>query len=174
MLRGALDGLSAVPAYGDGAYARTRRRACDHRTAVEARQHVRAASIARKSSRGLSSAGADRLSRRRIAYRERSHFDGQDLLETGTTPHGRDGWLNRALLCAGTEHPKGTARRRHRAERAARLARRCSRELVGTVAFAGDRRRYVGAHRGSLFCRIRTSRRGCRQHSRPMQSRTSR
>jgi uncharacterized protein (DUF1501 family) len=32
-------------------------------------------------------------------YRERSHFDGQDLLENGTTkPHGaNDGWLNRAL-----------------------------------------------------------------------------
>jgi uncharacterized protein (DUF1501 family) len=33
-------------------------------------------------------------------YRERSHLDGQDLLENGTTaPHGAlDGWLNRALL----------------------------------------------------------------------------
>src|SRR5262249_19537813 len=32
-------------------------------------------------------------------YRERSHFDGQDLLENGTTnPMGkRDGWLNRVL-----------------------------------------------------------------------------
>jgi uncharacterized protein (DUF1501 family) len=32
-------------------------------------------------------------------YRERSHFDAQDLLENGTTRPGgsRDGWLNRAL-----------------------------------------------------------------------------
>lgn len=32
-------------------------------------------------------------------YRDRSHFDAQDLLENGTTkPHGRDsGWLNHAL-----------------------------------------------------------------------------
>jgi uncharacterized protein (DUF1501 family) len=32
-------------------------------------------------------------------YRERSHFDGQDLLENGTAlPHGKQtGWLNRAL-----------------------------------------------------------------------------
>lgn len=32
-------------------------------------------------------------------YRERSHFDGQDLLESGATTVGaaRDGWLNRAL-----------------------------------------------------------------------------
>jgi uncharacterized protein (DUF1501 family) len=39
-------------------------------------------------------------------YRDRSHFDGQDLLENGTTePHaGNSGWLNRAigLLNGGT------------------------------------------------------------------------
>ncbi len=38
-------------------------------------------------------------------YRERSHFDGQDLLENGTTaPHERrDGWLNRALGLMGAD-----------------------------------------------------------------------
>ncbi|MFX6226164.1 hypothetical protein ABTF68_22050, partial [Acinetobacter baumannii] len=32
-------------------------------------------------------------------YRERSHFDGQDLLESGTEKRGfhDSGWLNRAL-----------------------------------------------------------------------------
>lgn len=37
-------------------------------------------------------------------YRERSHFDGQDLLENGTTrPRGApDGWLNRAIAALGT------------------------------------------------------------------------
>ena len=31
-------------------------------------------------------------------YRERSHFDGQDVLENGSiSPGRRDGWLNRAL-----------------------------------------------------------------------------
>ncbi len=43
------------------------------------------------------------------AYRERSHFDGQNLLETGgTAPYGlRDGWLNRlaALLGEGAPAP---------------------------------------------------------------------
>ena len=36
-------------------------------------------------------------------YRERSHFDGQDVLETGVTQAGdkRDGWLNRALAPLG-------------------------------------------------------------------------
>ena len=43
------------------------------------------------------------------AYRDRSHFDGQNLLETGgTAPYGlRDGWLNRlaALLNDGAPAP---------------------------------------------------------------------
>lgn len=43
------------------------------------------------------------------AYRERSHFDGQNLLETGgTAPYGvHDGWLNRlaALLNEGAPAP---------------------------------------------------------------------
>jgi len=31
-------------------------------------------------------------------YRNRSHFDGQDIQESGLAgPGGRDGWLNRAL-----------------------------------------------------------------------------
>jgi len=36
-------------------------------------------------------------------YRDRSHFDGQDVLENGTSSAGllRDGWLNRALLPLG-------------------------------------------------------------------------
>ncbi len=36
-------------------------------------------------------------------YRERSHFDGQDVLENGVTSAGgkRDGWLNRALAPLG-------------------------------------------------------------------------
>ncbi len=37
-------------------------------------------------------------------YRERSHFDGQDMLENGANSVGalRDGWLNRALAKTGT------------------------------------------------------------------------
>lgn len=38
-------------------------------------------------------------------YRERSHFDGQDILESGLPVAGRaeDGWLNRALAGLGSE-----------------------------------------------------------------------
>ncbi|MEE4317217.1 MAG: DUF1501 domain-containing protein [Erythrobacter sp.] len=46
------------------------------------------------------------------AYRERSHFDGQNLLETGgTAPYAtRDGWLNRLAGLLGEAH-KGEAPR---------------------------------------------------------------
>jgi uncharacterized protein (DUF1501 family) len=42
-------------------------------------------------------------------YRERSHFDGQDLLENGTTqPHaGKSGWLNRAIGLMGGDRRLG-------------------------------------------------------------------
>lgn len=45
-------------------------------------------------------------------YRERSHFDGQDMLESGTATVARtnDGWLNRALAnlpAAAKANPKG-------------------------------------------------------------------
>lgn len=45
-------------------------------------------------------------------YRERSHFDGQDMLENGTATvlKTSDGWLNRALAnlpAAGKANPKG-------------------------------------------------------------------
>lgn len=47
-------------------------------------------------------------------YRARSHFDGQDVLESGLSGVGRsdDGWLNRALAGLGTQgraDPKGLA-----------------------------------------------------------------
>src|SRR5262249_48653485 len=44
-------------------------------------------------------------------YRDRSHFDGQDLLENGTTtPHAaHDGWLNRSLGLIGGSQTLGLA-----------------------------------------------------------------
>ncbi len=37
------------------------------------------------------------------AYRERSHFDGQDFLETLSPTPARDGWLNRAIGLLGSQ-----------------------------------------------------------------------
>jgi uncharacterized protein (DUF1501 family) len=105
ILRGALDGLAAVPAHGDAHYARIR-----GEIAI--------------TSPGLRLDGMfalhpslERLHARYVAkelavfhaiassYRERSHFDGQDLLENGTTgPHARDGWLNRSLQALTTRN----------------------------------------------------------------------
>ena len=98
ILRGALDGLAAVPAYGDGNYARIRgeiaiaspRLRLDGMFALHPsleRLHARYEAKELAVFHAIAS-----------PYRERSHFDGQDLLENGTTqPHSREGWLNRSL-----------------------------------------------------------------------------
>jgi uncharacterized protein (DUF1501 family) len=108
ILRGALDGLSAVPAYGDGNFERLRGELAI--TAPEYRldglfglhpsfTHL----YERYQARQLIAFHA-------IAspYRERSHFDGQDLLENGTTRPKtvHDGWLNRLL--PGVAHGRNT------------------------------------------------------------------
>ena len=77
-------------------------------------------------------------------YRERSHFDGQDLLENGASRKGalRDGWLNRGAVavrqpswprncdCAGTKYP-------------ARPARRQLGYKLGTITAPGCRRQHA-------------------------------
>ena len=99
ILRGALDGLAAVPAYGDGAYAAKR-----GALAITAPQLKLDGMFALNPS--LTQLHERFQSKELIVfhavaspYRERSHFDGQDLLENGTsTPKSaHDGWLNRAL-----------------------------------------------------------------------------
>lgn len=104
VLRGAVDGLALVPPYGDGRYRSLRGELAldnpgtDHgalkldglfglhpalvnlHSRFEAREALVVHAVA-------------------SPYRERSHFDGQDLLESGAAHVGdlRDGWLNRAL-----------------------------------------------------------------------------
>src|SRR5579863_3614240 len=105
ILRGALDGLAAVPPYADPDYARLRGElaigapgANDGALALDGYFGLNP---------GLSflheSYGAHELlvlPAVATAYRERSHFDGQDVLESGVTqPHAtQTGWLNRALV----------------------------------------------------------------------------
>ncbi len=99
LLRGALDGLAAVPAYGDGNYASKR-----GALAITAPQLKLDGLFALHPS--LSHLHERYQSKQLIVfhavaspYRERSHFDGQDLLEngTGTAKAAHDGWLNRVL-----------------------------------------------------------------------------
>ena len=113
ILRGALDGLSAVPPYGDSDYARLREQlaigapgSSDGALALEGPFGLNP---------GLAFMHEAYAAREAVifhavatAYRERSHFDGQDVLESGVAvPHATQvGWLNRAVgaLPSGGTH----------------------------------------------------------------------
>jgi len=104
ILRGALDGLSAVPPYGDGDYAAARG------PLAIARPGAAHGALDLDGFFGLHPALPGLHERWRARellvvhaaaspYRERSHFDGQNVLENGgDRPSGAaSGWLNRAL-----------------------------------------------------------------------------
>ena len=104
VLRGAVDGLALAAPYGDGNYRRSR-----GELAIEAPGQT-GGLLKLDGLFGLhpSLAVVHSLFTKREAaiihavaspYRQRSHFDGQDVLETGAPRVGasRDGWLNRAL-----------------------------------------------------------------------------
>jgi uncharacterized protein (DUF1501 family) len=107
IMRGALDGLAAVPPYGDRNYAELRREFA-LRSPGE-----RGAALPLNGFFGLHPslgflqqcyAARELIVLHALAspYRERSHFDGQDVLENGSPrPHAlQTGWLNRALAQA--------------------------------------------------------------------------
>ncbi|HXY96522.1 MAG TPA: DUF1501 domain-containing protein [Steroidobacteraceae bacterium] len=113
ILRGALDGLAAVPPYGDRDYGRLR-----GEFALRAPGQPKGA-LPLNGFFGLHPSlgflGQSYAARELIVfhavaspYRERSHFDGQDVLENGTTvPHAlQSGWLNRALAAVPGEHSR--------------------------------------------------------------------
>jgi uncharacterized protein (DUF1501 family) len=116
VLRGAMDGLAAIPPYADPHY-----RALRGALAIPAPGQADGA---------LDLDGAFGLHPRlptlkslydqqqlivahavATPYRDRSHFDGQDLLENGTAvPHGTaDGWLNHALSLLNDANNGGIA-----------------------------------------------------------------
>ncbi len=100
MLRGAVDGLSFVPPVGDPDFQRLRGRWLEGPEAGIKLDSMFALHPALKNVGNLYGAG-DALLAHAIAtdYRDRSHFDAQNLLETGgERPFQlRDGWLNRFL-----------------------------------------------------------------------------
>jgi uncharacterized protein (DUF1501 family) len=111
ILRGALDGLAAVPPYADPHYAGL------HRELAIAAPGFAEGALALDDTFGLHPSLAfmhERYLARELVvfhavaspYRDRSHFDGQNVLENGLTkPIGTaDGWLNRALAAL----PRGT------------------------------------------------------------------
>jgi len=104
IMRGALDGLAAVPPYGDSDYAGLRREFALHPPgATNGVQPLNGFFGLHPSLTFLGQCyGAHELTVLHAVaspYRERSHFDGQDVLENGSAkPHAlQSGWLNRAL-----------------------------------------------------------------------------
>jgi uncharacterized protein (DUF1501 family) len=118
VLRGGLDGLATVAPVGDPDYARLR-------AAIALPTTGEDAGLALDGFFALNAAmpALHALYQKHEAlilhavhspYRGRSHFDGQDVLESGLAGTGRieDGWLNRALLqlpAAGKASPRGLA-----------------------------------------------------------------
>ena len=110
IMRGALDGLCAVPPYGDSSYASLRGALAvpppgaaggalklDNLFAL----HPSLAFLHECFGNGELAV----LHAAATPYRERSHFDGQDVLESGVSmPHASDsGWLNRALALKNSQ-----------------------------------------------------------------------
>jgi uncharacterized protein (DUF1501 family) len=104
ILRGALDGLAAVPPYGDRDYASLRRDLALHPPGSAGGVIPLNGFFGLHPSLGFlqeSFTARELIVFHAIAspYRDRSHFDGQDVLENGNIrPHAaQTGWLNRAL-----------------------------------------------------------------------------
>ncbi|MBC7985088.1 MAG: DUF1501 domain-containing protein, partial [Sphingomonadaceae bacterium] len=105
LLRGAMDGLHAVPAIGDPGYARARGQIAVtegvHRLDSTFGLHPKLPQLAQLYD------AREALIAHAVAtpYRGRSHFDGQNCLEIGgDVPYERDdGWLNRFVQLLGGE-----------------------------------------------------------------------
>jgi uncharacterized protein (DUF1501 family) len=103
ILRGALDGLAAVAPVGDPDWVKLRgdkALTLDGKTAALPLDSFFALNPAMPNLHRMYKAGeASIVHAAATPYRERSHFDGQDVLESGLPKPGRadSGWLNRAL-----------------------------------------------------------------------------
>ena len=108
ILRGAVDGLALVAPYGDGKYRSVRGELAlpnpGNTNGLLKLDGTFGLHPSMKSTYELYQSN-QLLPVHAVAspYRERSHFDGQDVLENGVTQAGdkRDGWLNRALAPLG-------------------------------------------------------------------------
>lgn len=110
ILRGGLDGLAAVPPYGDPGYREARGALALPEPAADGGvldlDGRFALHPALKTAHALYRAGELTVVHAAATpHRGRSHFDGQDALENGTDRPGgaRDGWLNRVLRLFGAD-----------------------------------------------------------------------
>ena len=109
VLRGAVDGLAMAAPYGDGNYKKMRGELAlpkpGQAGGLLALDGFFGLHPSLNNIHGSYKAGEATIVHAVASpYRERSHFDGQDLLENGAARPGvlRDGWLNRALAAFGT------------------------------------------------------------------------
>jgi uncharacterized protein (DUF1501 family) len=116
ILRGGMDGLAAVPPYADPDYATLRGELAGGTPGTEKGPFDLDGRFGLhpqlKALHGFYAKGEALIVHAAAApYRERSHFDAQDLLENGTErPHGADsGWINRALALLGGNRRLGLA-----------------------------------------------------------------
>ena len=113
ILRGALDGLAAVPPHGDPDYRSVRGPLALDESGTNAVHDLDGQFGLHPAFASLKSMWAAKqlVVFHNVAspYRDRSHFDGQNVLETGATgPHAmNDGWLNRALKPMGLDNGEG-------------------------------------------------------------------
>lgn len=108
ILRGAVDGLALAPPYGDGNYRGLRGELAIPAPGIDGGAlRLDGMFALHPALPGLyeNFRNNETIIVHAIAspYRERSHFDGQDVLESGAADVGmlRDGWLNRALAPLG-------------------------------------------------------------------------
>jgi uncharacterized protein (DUF1501 family) len=121
LLRGAMDGLSAVPVYGDPSFDSARNGLAPATPGQSGGSLKLDAMFALHPNLGGMKELYDAnelivVHACATPYRDRSHFDGQNLLEAGSEkPYGLDtGWLNRALAqIPGTGKPLGVALNSH-------------------------------------------------------------
>ncbi len=103
ILRGGVDGLAAIPPLGDPDYARLHGdlafRASGERAALPLDGFFAAHPSLSAFKRMYDERHAAVVHAVATGYRDRSHFDGQDVLESGNPKPGRaeSGWLNRIL-----------------------------------------------------------------------------
>lgn len=118
VLRGGLDGLSMIAPAGDPDYARIRQKLALSKEGATAGLPLDGFFVLNPSMTYLHSlyTKGEALAVHAVAtpYRGRSHFDGQDVLESGLggVSRAENGWLNRALAglsVAGKADPKGLA-----------------------------------------------------------------
>ncbi len=143
ILRGALDGLTAVPPYGDPDYARLSSRARDRRAGNESGAikltafSVFTPTFGSSASRTRARAGG--VPRNRQALSGALHFDGQDVLENGSCESARIPERlaqSRARVSASRFRAQGT-RRSARPECAARDERARGGVVVVTLEACG-------------------------------------